>query len=105
MLNKRIVEQRVARGARFYDERLPGWPKKLNLHVLEMYNPFYCVIAQLEGPNWQWNKILPSIEARWELGFMPPLPCTLPFSELVEYYRLLGEFWKEEVNRRLYAAD
>lgn len=42
-----IVEARVAAGAQWLDEQLPGWADKVDLEQLNMSSPFWCVLGQL----------------------------------------------------------
>jgi hypothetical protein len=42
-----LVEARVANGARWLDEQLPGWPQMINLDRLNMTSGSLCVLGQL----------------------------------------------------------
>lgn len=44
-------EARVAKGIALLDEKVPGWPDKINLNRLNIGNASFCVTAQLSGEN------------------------------------------------------
>lgn len=43
------VYERVARGADMLDKNRPGWEHQINLEILDMNDPYKCVLGQLQG--------------------------------------------------------
>jgi hypothetical protein len=45
------IPANVERGAAFLDEHVPGWEKKVDIEVLSLANPSYCVLGQVFRVN------------------------------------------------------
>lgn len=83
-----ILEERVDRGARFLDEKEPGWWDKIDLETLNMKNCYLCILGQLTG-DYFINKYFRIDKA--DLGFTQPEK---------EQWLELGRLWKAEILKR-----
>lgn len=93
------VEERVMRGARLLDEKVPGWEEKVNLKFLDMGDSFCCVLGQVYD-DCSYGEALDSLgliswrtslDTGWH-GFD---------QDLVARYDVLQHFWVEEITKRL----
>jgi hypothetical protein len=46
-MTETAVAQSVAAGAAFLDERMPGWPERIDLDKLDLSGCWRCVLGQL----------------------------------------------------------
>lgn len=44
---RRLLHPRVWRGAQLLDQRRPGWHRQVNLVMLDMSSPYWCVLGQV----------------------------------------------------------
>lgn len=42
-----VTKAQVAKGAKFLDEKVPGWPEKINVKKLAMRSNTNCILGQL----------------------------------------------------------
>lgn len=65
------LQERVARGAAYLDERTPGWWKRVDLEALNLGDSCDCILGQVDRRGY-WlscrDRSL-SDEQQWELGF------------------------------------
>lgn len=67
------VEARVARGAAWLDEKVPGWERRIDLGVLDIGSCRVCMVGQL-SPPWHladaglnlWSAGFASVSWPWE---------------------------------------
>ena len=62
---------RVRRGATLLDERLPGWPSRLDAATLNLFNSRLCVLGQLYGDYTLGLGALGIERSAREYGFVP----------------------------------
>lgn len=43
--------EKVARGAAMLDSRYPGWERLINVHNLDLGDPQYCILGQLNASS------------------------------------------------------
>lgn len=43
-----MIDERVQRGMRVLDAKMPGWERKINILTLDISNPRQCVCGQLD---------------------------------------------------------
>lgn len=84
---------RAARGARFLDERAPGWESQINLDTLNIARSDNCALGQVYGSYGVGVQATGTAARVHDLGFMTA-------GSIDEEYRLLTEAWKKEVQDR-----
>lgn len=105
-----VYEARVRRGARFMDERHPGWHTKINLDELIMSDGTCCIIGQTYG--FYGNAVLKLRDAdfhsraviAWETKHGFNLPQGLRFKghrKVEENWDLLRKLWEVQIQERL----
>lgn len=52
------IARRVAAGARFLDEREPGWWERIDLYLLDMRSQCGCVLGQLATDLNLWSSVV-----------------------------------------------
>lgn len=87
-----LVEHRASSGARVLDIYLPGWEKRIDLGVLNLWNPYTCILGQLFGHFMEGLDILNANSKATELGFVP---------QFGESETELNHAWADEIGRRM----
>lgn len=80
-LDAPTVADRVAAGAAWLDQRLPGWWRLIDLRQLDMWHSCRCVLGQLYGDYYTVQLQMAQAIA---LGFDAHLVTELDFAELQE---------------------
>lgn len=107
------IEERVARGAAMFDEKLPGWFKghRVDLRLLDLSRPCLCVVGQLSPEG----DFADAINAGWiDLTFAAAYDYGLTAVRLEdryissglanEIYRDLDNEWRRAITERRAAA-
>lgn len=91
------IEERVARGAAWLDETLPGWERRIDLAQLNLANACRCVLGQISGDYWSAPWPRTEMDNR-HYGFVcgaPPEDQTIS-----EAYSELDEAWISLIKER-----
>ena len=102
-----IIKNRVIKGAKFLDTKMPGWYNKIDISRLNINNSCNCIIGQLYGNFWeeldivfkQFKHTTLAAELR---GFIPyeikiNQHTTINYGTVEKW---LNEFWILEINSR-----
>jgi len=93
------AERRVARGAKFLDERVPNWEQRINLERLDISSDTDCVLGQLFGTYVEsFGKTPLSNDQDLEFGFYT---TEYAEEEQDDDFLLLTMYWKREALIRL----
>lgn len=85
--------QRAAAGARFLDERTPGWESRINTATLNIASGNQCALGQVYGSYSEGLARTGAAPQSMSLGFSST-------GNLDREYRLLTEAWRKEVQDR-----
>lgn len=107
----RMAQEAAARGARFLDERRPGWEREIDLSVLDLQSCHDCIIGQLYGNFMDFHWHFPN-EDPGRLGFCSTFASACERREIMErlggpvalnvaIYRELNRAWESEILKRL----
>lgn len=99
------IRDRVANGANFLDDKLPGWASEIDFEVFCITHVETCIIGQLFDNSWTQGAQFLNIEGdRWLqefLGFeltQEEYDCLYRDEPITEDFH---EAWQEEVDARL----
>ena len=106
------IAERAKRGAELMDKLRPGWANRINVQILDMNSCSRCILGQLYKDYFEglkrtfgtegFNPFSSHLEENY--GFLADYRITGGMSaKNTEYYELLAEAWKEEINKRLEA--
>lgn len=103
----RYAAKRVRKGARYLDDKIPDWWRKVKVGRLDMHDQCRCVLGQIYGDykpeeiglaystdDIDRNRLSPD-EA---YGF--DVPSGIADEEYTLYYERLTELWREEIKVR-----
>ena len=89
--------QRAAAGARFLDERNPGWENRINTETLSIASGSNCALGQVYGSYSRGLEATGTATQSASLGFAAFGGHGITVDE---EYRLLTEAWRKEVQDR-----
>lgn len=106
-----IAEDRVQTGARMLDEQAPGWDALIDLTVLDLGSPQYCVLGQLDRAeggsgnfvSWlqkHYNTEVVFVKVLLDGGFAGNMFLGRRYPSDVPDESELTQAWKEEIARR-----
>ncbi len=99
-MNRHELAQRVGAGARYLDQRLPGWPRQIDLDKLQISAARSCVLGQIYGDYGSGvEELCLGGRKAVELGFFTRESDHAGEAACREYSELT-ELWREEVARR-----
>lgn len=61
------IAARVARGAAWLDENMPGWEQKVDLAKLDLYNCLQCILGQVSNVRFGYLRIVLSMGEDWAI--------------------------------------
>lgn len=102
-----IIKNRVIKGAKFLDTKMPGWYNKIDISRFNINNPCNCIIGQLYGDFWKELDIV--FQQFKYTNLAAELRGFLPYSIKINQYttidadiveKWLNEFWILEIDSR-----
>ena len=100
------TKAQVAKGAKFLDEKSPGWAEKINTKKLAMVSNTHCILGQL-GKAQGYKGSAPAFEFGEDLGLTESKFISYGFeadgSEDAD--KTHAELWKAEIEKRLPAKE
>lgn len=99
------VTERVVAGAKFLDEHMPGWEKRVNLDELEMSSECLCILGQQNGSYGQVAESLgldPDGKQATDLGFLESTlgDVNANLHAVLAEYHALDDAWHDLITAR-----
>jgi len=87
------IAQRAAAGARFLDQRTPGWENRINTETLNIASGNNCALGQVYGSYGVGLSLTGAAPQSMSLGFSST-------GNIDREYELLTQAWRKEVQDR-----